>query len=34
MPCGKTKLYKNLVKEYGAEKGRKIYYSMVQKGKG
>jgi len=31
MPCGRTKLYKKLVKEYGKKKGKSVYYAMRKK---
>jgi hypothetical protein len=31
MPCGKTPMYKHMIKEYGKKKGKRIYYATKKK---
>jgi len=31
MPCGKTKLYKKLIKKYGEKRGKHIYRAITER---
>ena len=31
MPCGKTKMYRSMRKQYGKKKGRSVYFATKRK---